>query len=150
HDALPISLGLNDSSLSRLWRRRIEQLRRAQPDAVLRLHNCVQKVLRRHPSASRQEWSPKDITEIAHVLSLCGCSLGEQIGRSRVFPQARFRFGGLPTYQCGVEFRRTLKRFDARRNACQSLPRAVVFTFRNQPNFLPRNVDHFSLETLKG
>ena len=145
----PEPLGLNVSSVSRLWLRRIERLRHSQPATVCRLRECVREILRRHPSASRKTWSTNDIAEISQVLSSCGCSLGEPLGRSHVFPHARFRFGSLPTSQCSVGFRRTVKNFEAEKYACGSLPRAVVLTFRDQPKLLPRHVDHFSLDSLQ-
>jgi hypothetical protein len=145
----PEPLGLNAYSLSRLWRRRIERLREMRPGAVTWLRHRVGEVLKRHPRGSRRGWTAEDLTDTSRLLSLCGCSLGEQVGQPRVFPEARFRFGALPTYHCPVELCRTLKEFEPKKYACGSLPRAVVLTFREQQSLLPRNFDHFALETLQ-
>lgn len=141
------ALGFNDYAESKLWRKKIELLAKRDVKRFSAIQTLLQRILARHPSKADSAWEKCDIEDFTLALSYCGCSLGKPAD-GQFFPSARFKFGSLPPYRCAVEVHRSIQDFKYKKYYQNPLPRAVVFTIREQPAVLPQYFEHVCVEHL--
>jgi hypothetical protein len=133
---------------SELWKKQIDQTRKANPDAFAWTVLQFKRFLQHYGQPKVSLISEADLLRLAGAFDHLGLCLGPYLLKGYDCPTSSFRFGGYPEYSCPVEIKKRASGFQYQIKNYASLPRAVVLCMDYDTKHPHEHVDFVEVRSL--
>jgi len=146
----PVSLPLsfNSQHQSDLWKKQIELIRKAKPDALGWAAIQFKRFVQQYGQPQMRFVSEVDLLRLAGAFDHLGVRVGPYLLKGYDCPGSSFQFLEFPEYPCPVEVKKRSSGFSYQVKNYSKLPRAVVLCLDHDIHHPREHVDVIEVRTL--